>query len=91
MTVNGSMNWSPAPLNSDEAVMRLRGKGVLRRYNGYIDRWYKNTPAPQYRTSARTGARSLRAAPEPSNPITREVPLGQTVDGVDPYATFEAN
>lgn len=88
ITVNGSMNWSPVPLASDEAIMRLRNARVVKRYNRFINRWYRHTPAPQYR-NARVNTRSLAAAPE--NPIQREVPLGGTVDGIDPYAKLEVN
>ncbi len=79
VTVNGSMNWSPVPLSSDEAIMRLFGHRNVKRYNGFIDRWYRDTPAAQYnRASARTAAG-----------YPREIPLGATVNGVDPYAKFQ--
>ncbi len=84
VTVNGSMNWTPAVLGSDEAAMRIYGPRVLKRYHRYIDRWYRDTPAPQYRVNA-------RGLPGSASPIQREVPLGGTVNGVDPYATFQMN
>lgn len=46
VVVNGSANWSPAVLNSDEAVLRIRRAPVLRDYNRWIERLYRNPPDP---------------------------------------------
>ncbi|MDN4160508.1 phospholipase D-like domain-containing protein [Nocardioides abyssi] len=46
VVVNGSANWSPAVLNSDEAVLRIRRAPVLRAYNRRIDKLYRNPPDP---------------------------------------------
>ena len=52
MTVNGSANWSPAVLASDEAVLRINSSGVVRRYNSWIDYLFKHPPKhPTARTS----------------------------------------
>ncbi|WP_435742555.1 phospholipase D-like domain-containing protein [Nocardioides sp. SYSU DS0663] len=48
VTLNGSANWSPAVLNSDEAVLRIRRKPVLRDYNRWIDVLYRNPPEPTF-------------------------------------------
>ncbi|WKN49818.1 phosphatidylserine/phosphatidylglycerophosphate/cardiolipin synthase family protein [Nocardioides sp. Arc9.136] len=82
MTLNGSANWSPAALPSDEVLIRLQAPGVLKRYNGFVERLYRNPPPrsrPAAGRTARTGAVQL---PE-------HLPLGTLVDGVDPYALIQ--
>ena len=55
VTVNGSANWSPAVLASDEAVLRLNRPGVLRHYSSWIDFLFENPPSrPRTALSART-------------------------------------
>ena len=44
VTLNGSGNWTPVSLVSDEAVLRIRRKKVLTRYNRFIERLYRNPP-----------------------------------------------
>ena len=44
ITFNGSANWSPAALASDEAVMRISGRKLVGRYNSWIERWFANPP-----------------------------------------------
>ncbi|NHC22334.1 hypothetical protein G6553_03980 [Nocardioides sp. IC4_145] len=44
VVVNGSANWSPAVLNSDEAVLRIRRAPVLKAYNRRIEKLYRNPP-----------------------------------------------
>lgn len=83
VTLNGSANWSPAALASDEVVMRIKRKGVLQRYNRWIDWLYRNPPP---RTASRTTAgRTSTTAPAPVV-LPEHLPLGSRVDGVDPYA-----
>ncbi|MDN4172738.1 phospholipase D-like domain-containing protein [Nocardioides sp. SOB77] len=86
MTLNGSANWSPAALPSDEVLIRLQGKGPLQRYNRFVERLFDNPP-PRGRAAARgTSARS-GAAPVV---LPEHLPLGTRVDGVDPYALLQA-
>jgi phosphatidylserine/phosphatidylglycerophosphate/cardiolipin synthase-like enzyme len=79
VTVNGSMNWSPVPLASDEAIMRIRSKAVVQRYNRYVDYWFANTPTRAARVSGRKSASTTTAV----------TPRGVLVDGVDPYAKLQ--
>ncbi|WP_372727128.1 phosphatidylserine/phosphatidylglycerophosphate/cardiolipin synthase family protein [Nocardioides sp.] len=44
VTINGSANWSPAALASDEAVMKIQGRKLVGRYNTWMDRWFRNPP-----------------------------------------------
>lgn len=44
VALNGSANWSPAVLASDEAVLRLQGTKVVNTYNRWIDGLYDNPP-----------------------------------------------
>ncbi len=44
MTLNGSANWSPVVLASDEALMRIDRPRVVRRYNGWIDYLFSHPP-----------------------------------------------
>ncbi|MEV7428545.1 phospholipase D-like domain-containing protein [Nocardioides sp. NPDC092400] len=44
ITVNGSANWSPAVLNSDEAVLRIKRPSVLRDYDRWITKLYRHPP-----------------------------------------------
>jgi phosphatidylserine/phosphatidylglycerophosphate/cardiolipin synthase-like enzyme len=44
LTFNGSANWSPASLASDEAVIRVKGRGTAARYRRWIDHLYAHPP-----------------------------------------------
>ncbi|MGZ4447699.1 MAG: phospholipase D-like domain-containing protein [Nocardioides sp.] len=44
VTINGSANWSPAVLASDEAVLRLGRASVMKRYNGWISYLFHHPP-----------------------------------------------
>jgi phosphatidylserine/phosphatidylglycerophosphate/cardiolipin synthase-like enzyme len=77
MTINGSANWSPAVLASDEAVMRLSSRGVLQRYNGWIDHLFKNPPR-----KSRTSSSLAPRASVPGLPGSGDV---------DPYALIQEN
>ncbi len=55
MTFNGSANWSPAVLASDEAVMRLSGRRTVHRYNTWLDHLFQHPPQ-----KSRPAARSSR-------------------------------
>ncbi len=44
ITLTGSANWSPAVLSSDETVLRVEGRSVLRRYNSVINRLFDRPP-----------------------------------------------
>ncbi len=54
VTINGSANWSPTSLGSDEAVMRLNRPQALGRYNGWIDYLFHHPP-PNPRPTDGTG------------------------------------
>lgn len=84
VTVNGSLNWTPVALASDEAVMRLRGKRVLEGYNRWIAAWYARAPRTRSVGSAVEGRRTTT-----SLRTTQVAPLGALVDGVDPYAKIQ--
>lgn len=84
VTLNGSANWSPAALASDEVVMRIRRQGIVKRYNGWIDRLYNNPP--------RSGRVMTGSTARTTTPALREhIPLGTLVNGVDPYSEIEVN
>ena len=94
VTVNGSANWTPVALVSDEAVVTLRNKRVLEAYNAHIDFLFGNPP-PRPR-AATTPAGTART--ETEQPVVTEdgdvllpphLPLGTTVNGIDPYAKIE--
>lgn len=44
VAINGSANWSPKVLQSDEAVLRLQGTKPVNTYNHWIDGLYENPP-----------------------------------------------
>ena len=44
VALNGSANWSPKVLASDEAVMKVQGAALVRRYNTWIDGLFANPP-----------------------------------------------
>jgi hypothetical protein len=44
IAINGSANWSPAVLASDEAVLRLQGTKVVNTYNRWIDGLFDDPP-----------------------------------------------
>ncbi len=85
LTVNGSENWTPVALVSDEATLKLTRPQVLHRYNRHITWLFKNPP-PQRRTVA---ARTTSGAPAERVVVPAHLPLGATVDGVDPYAQVQ--
>ncbi len=45
ITFNGSANWSPAALASDEAVIRVDRRRTVNRYNTWIDHLFRNPPS----------------------------------------------
>lgn len=55
ITLNGSANWSPAVLASDEAVLRIGGTKVANAYNRWIDRLYLDPPVNAPLKFARRG------------------------------------
>ncbi len=97
VTFNGSANWSPAALPSDEAGMRIYGAGLLGAYNRWIEYLFANPP---YRRSGRatssntdiagrTTAGSTATAPEERPPW--EVEKLAEERGVDPYSQIEVD
>ncbi|MCY7395191.1 MAG: phospholipase D-like domain-containing protein [Nocardioides sp.] len=44
VTINGSANWTPLSLISDEAVLRIDDRGTLRRYRRWIERLFAHPP-----------------------------------------------
>ena len=59
-TFNGSANWSPLSLVSDEANLRIQSESVLRKYNRYIDELFRNPPP----NNGARGRSADRQAPE---------------------------
>ncbi len=90
-TFNGSENWSPAALASDEVRLRLNNPGTLQRYNGWIDHLFFDPP-PNYRATSgrtadgRTVSGRTSAGEWGTDPAMVGPPLGVLVDGKDPYA-----
>ncbi|MDN4160510.1 phospholipase D-like domain-containing protein [Nocardioides abyssi] len=90
VTLNGSANWSPASLPSDEVLIRLRAPGPLKKYNAFVERWFNNPPARSVAargTTARSAGPSGEAAPVE---LPEHLPLGTRINGVDPYAKLQA-
>lgn len=83
---NGSANWSPKALDSDEAGFRVARGKLQRRYSGWINRLFKNPPP----------SRTSRTQSAPSARVTQD---GQVVarltrpDGtvVNPYKKIQLN
>ncbi|MCY7395192.1 MAG: phospholipase D family protein [Nocardioides sp.] len=44
VTLNGSANWTPLSLISDEVVLRLFDRGTLRSYTRWIERLFASPP-----------------------------------------------
>jgi len=78
ITLNGSANWSPAVLASDEAVLRLSRPVTLNRYNGWINYLFHNPPKryPNGKDPAGTGT---------------NLPGRWSTSSIDPYALVEAD
>ncbi len=85
LTVNGSENWTPVALVSDEAILRLSRPGVLRRYNNHIEWLFANPP----RRSRMVASGRSGAPGETRETLPEHLPLGATVEGVDPYAALQ--
>lgn len=64
VTLNGSANWSPAVLASDEAVIRVEGRHILQRYNTWIEGLFAHPP-PRRRLSAAVRARVASGVVDP--------------------------
>jgi len=87
MTLNGSANWSPAALASDEVLIRLQGAGPLKQYNAFVERLFRNPPPRSRPVAKSSGARA--AGPGAPVVLPEHLPLGSRVDGVDPYAKLQ--
>ena len=90
MTLNGSANWSPAALPSDEVLIRLQNPGPMRAYNAFIERLFRNPPPRSRSVAGRTTARSGTGSLEAPVELPEHLPLGTRINGVDPYAKLQA-
>lgn len=88
VTINGSLNWTPAALASDEAVMRIRSRGIVLRYNEHVDYWFARAPRGTRSSSQSIDGRMTTRSLEPQETV---IPKGVLVDGVDPYAKIQEN
>ncbi len=62
MVWNGSANWSPLVIASDEAGMRMQAPAKARAYARFVDHWYDNPPVsarPNPQLMARTAAQGI--------------------------------
>lgn len=90
VTFNGSANWTPVALVSDEAGLRVDSAGIRSRYARWVNTLYANPP---YNPGSRVGTASTAGrltATYPGDPATAlppaEVERIARARGVDPYA-----
>lgn len=83
VTINGSANWTPLSLISDEAVLQLYDRGTMRRYNRWIERLFANPPKNPPGSRSRIRDRRVVGAPFGAR-------SGAQPD-VDPYAKIQAD
>ncbi|QNN51741.1 phospholipase D-like domain-containing protein [Nocardioides mesophilus] len=84
VTWNGSSNWTPVSLKSDEMGMKIQATGVRRRYANWIEHLFNNPPYNPYArsVSGRTASPGfIDEAPRPAD----------LAPGVNPYAKIEFN
>ena len=91
VTYNGSENWSPAALSSDEAGMRIYSARLLGNYNRWIEYLYSHPPYQgRLARSSAAGRSSIspsEVAPEERPPWMVEAIAEER--GVDPYALIQ--
>ncbi|NHC22332.1 hypothetical protein G6553_03970 [Nocardioides sp. IC4_145] len=90
MTLNGSANWSPAALPSDEVLIRLQHKGPMQKYNAFIERLFRNPPPRSRPVAGRPTTRTDQADQTAPVELPEHLPLGTRINGVDPYAKLQA-
>ncbi|HNA99970.1 MAG TPA: phospholipase D-like domain-containing protein, partial [Marmoricola sp.] len=83
LSVDGSTNWTPVAMVSDETYARAADPDSVARYFRFVDWWFGHAPVSWSYRSARTGSSYNRLAP------TDGPGYGARVNGVDPYQKLE--
>ncbi|NYG55223.1 phospholipase D-like domain-containing protein [Nocardioides perillae] len=98
VTFNGSANWTPVALVSDEAGMRIFGRGVRAQYEQWVDRLYANPPYNPGGAGGSAGGagrtvagRTTVTSPAHAGLAPAEVEQLARARGVDPYREVQVN
>ncbi|WP_148572698.1 phospholipase D-like domain-containing protein [Nocardioides caldifontis] len=86
LTINGTANWSPKALNSDEAGFKVFRGDITRKYERWIDKLYNNPPRNASRTASTMRVENVRVTND-GRVLSRAVlPNGKVVN---PYAKVQ--
>jgi hypothetical protein len=83
LTVDGSTNWTPVAMNSDETYARSINPVLAARYFKFVDWWFAHAPSSWSYRYKSGSSRYNRLSPDDGPGY------GTRVDGVDPYQKFE--
>lgn len=91
VTFNGSANWTPVALASDEVLGRIDKKGVTRRYRQWSDYLFTHRPESWDRPDIEGGTvTERRAANEAADQAYAEMVESRArAAGIDPYALIK--
>jgi phosphatidylserine/phosphatidylglycerophosphate/cardiolipin synthase-like enzyme len=88
MVVNGTANWSPKALNSDEAGFKVFRGDITLKYEKWLDKLYTNPPRNASRTASTMRVQDVRVTRD-GRVLSRAVlPDGRVVN---PYAKVQLN
>ncbi len=78
LAVDGSTNWTPVAMASDETYGRTTTAAAVNKYSQFVDWWFVNAPSSwSYRKNGRASFNRLAPSDGPA--------FGVKVNGVDPY------
>lgn len=83
LTVDGSTNWTPVAMSSDETYARSINPVLAARYFNFVDRWFVHAPKSWSNRSNGRGGSYNRLAPADGPGF------GTKLNGVDPYQKLE--
>lgn len=82
VTINGSSNWTPVALVSDESYGHVAGPGVFNRYAGFVNYWFRHAPK-SYSHYGKKKTNVNRMAPGSPDHVL--------IPGVNPYSKIQIN
>ena len=82
LAVDGSTNWTPVAMASDETYARTASQAAVNKYSQFVDWWFVNAPSSwSYRKNGRASFNRLAQSDGPA--------YGVKVKGVDPYQKLQ--
>jgi hypothetical protein len=82
LAVDGSTNWTPVAMSSDETYARTASQAAVNKYSQFVDWWFVHAPSSwSYRKNGRASFNRLAQSDGPA--------YGVKVKGVDPYQKLQ--